>query len=304
MAQRSVQFFHLVDEDGYYFPNELPTERILEYVEDLNDEQAYWYSRTARMELLGDVYWTSDRDKTPMLILNRITRDVRLRLERQRTFRDFKLDEGENLADPAFVAFFPRNVVGIMRAGAAPGAARLAEYVNKVVPFPKPVRVDPLRMPDTVQQLQQESELITAFEFRMPGSVGQLERSGTPPFVRDVLEDTLRGVGTPKSVAVRVVLDPRGNVQEQSDRLLSTASALMSGPGGDLVEVAKVNYRRSDDGGADELDLLKQCRHDRRGRRGRGDGARLRGHSVTGPHDRARAAATRHRPRARRAAVS
>ncbi len=233
MAQRSVQFFHLVDEDGYDFPNELPTERILEYVEDLSDEQAYWYSRTARMELLGDVYWTSDRDKTPMLILNRISRDVRLRLERQRTFRDFRLDEGETLADPAFVAFFRRNVVGIMRSGAAPGAARLAEYVNKVVPFPKPVRVDPLRMPDTVQQLQQESELITAFEFRMPGSVGQVERSGTPPFVRDVLEDTLRGVGTPKSVAVRVVLDPRGNVQEQSDRLLSTATALMSGPGGD-----------------------------------------------------------------------
>ncbi len=127
-----------------------------------------------------------------------------------------------------------------------------------MVPFPESVRIDPLRNPDTVQQLQEESEIITAFSFRMPGAVGEQERGNTPPFVRDVLEDTLKGVGVPKSVTVSVVLDPRGDMQEQSDRLLSTAAGLVNGPGGDLVELAKVKYRRRDDGAADEVDLLKQ----------------------------------------------
>src|SRR4051812_29633096 len=119
--QRTVRFFEITTEQGLRLPGDLPFSDILDAVNDLTEEDAY--IGVGSMEVLGSVYrpYTGARPAVPLLALDRITRDPRIRIERRRNYRPLQLLEDETLAEPTFFSLFPRNVLAILRnSGSAP----------------------------------------------------------------------------------------------------------------------------------------------------------------------------------------
>src|SRR4051794_34071238 len=130
MVQRTVRFFEVLDAHGNQFPD-LDWDELLTGVRRMPNTQAY--VRVARMELLGSAFHPGRGGKRacPMLILDRITREARMRIENQRRYRPLELQEGDTLAEPTHYGLFSGNVVGMLRAGThTPGPASLRDFIN------------------------------------------------------------------------------------------------------------------------------------------------------------------------------
>lgn len=135
MSERTVRFYEIVNSERERLPEDINFEDLMYLVQNLPESEAYVSTRT--MELLGSVHVPADDGHlfsgSPVVALDRITRNPRIRIERKRNYRPLILDDDENLAEPTFFSIFPRNVIGVMRnSGSAPSVASIREYLNKI----------------------------------------------------------------------------------------------------------------------------------------------------------------------------
>ncbi|MFJ9556160.1 hypothetical protein ACIRPH_20260 [Nocardiopsis sp. NPDC101807] len=136
MTERTVRFYEIMNHERERLPEDINFEELMDLIENLPESEAYVSTRT--MELLGSSHVPQEAFQlfsgVPVVALDRITRNPKIRIERKRNYRPLLLDDEENLAEPTFFSIFPRNVMGVMRnSGSAPSVASIREYLNKIL---------------------------------------------------------------------------------------------------------------------------------------------------------------------------
>lgn len=258
LNQRTVRFFEIVGPGGERLPSDLPFEDILDAVIALPEDQAY-VQIGRQMELLGSVYRPSAGAKptTNLLALDRITRDVRLRIERRRNYRPLQLLEDETLAEPSFFTIFPRNVLGVLRnSGAAPGVASFRDYINKLDILDGEIAVTPLVDRNAVRALADVGTL-TKLTVAV-GADANPEDFDSSPMVRQVLRDARNTLGA-VAFEFSVRISAKGQ-HEASELALNEIRGIASRPQS-LISATKaeIGYRRLENGRSDSYDFINEA---------------------------------------------
>lgn len=256
--ERIIRFYRIVNEEKLPFPNAFPFEDLQDVVAGLPDEEAY--VQFDRMELLGSSWKPSRgagaRPRAPLLVLDRITRDPQLRIERQRNYRPLVLGSGESLADPTFYAMFADNVLGVMRtSGLAPGPASFRDYINYLNVYKPPIAVVPLVDGNAMRALAQVGTLT-----RMTVAVGPDVDAGAfsgSRMIFDAIRSARRDLGN-VSVEVTVKIAAKGQYAAAEEAHRQVASIVTSDALG-YVDKAEISFRRLEDGRADTHDFVQEA---------------------------------------------
>lgn len=257
MAERTVRFYELVGEGRERLPNQLDFDGLREAVRDLPDEEAY--VQVARMELLGSVYkpprGAGRMPAVPLISLDRITRDVRLRIERRRNYRPLALAKDETLAEPTFYSLFDNNVLGVMRnSGSAPGPASFRDYVNQLALFDSDIEIAPLADPNILRALT-DVEVLTRFDFAVGADV-TADAFGQSELVAGAIRHVREELG---SVAIEVTIKMSPSQATTSEKALQEVRGFVNSDAMALVDKASIGYRRLEDGRADTYDFLNEA---------------------------------------------
>lgn len=256
--QRTVRFYEVVGEVRQRLPNQLDFDGLSETVRDLPDDQAY--VKVGRsMELLGSAYkpprGAGRKPAVPIMSLDRITRDVRLRIERRRNYRPLALAKDETLAEPTFYSLFDNNVLGVMRnSGSAPGPASFRDYVNKLALFDSDIEIAPLADPNFVRALT-DVEILTKFDFAVGADV-TADAFRQSSLVAGAIRHVREELG---SVAVEVSVKLSPTQGTTSERALAQVREVVSSDAMAFFEKASIGYRRLEDGRAETYDFLNEA---------------------------------------------
>lgn len=256
-AKRIVRFYEMVNAGGERFPNDFPFEETLEAVMELSDDEAY--VGVGRLEILGSSYHPSSSGAlpaVPLLILDRITRDVRLRIERRRDYRPLILDTDETLAEPTFFSIFPRNVVGIMRnTGSAPGAASFRDYINQLEILDSEVKIEPLVYPNGLRALL-DVEKLTKFAIRVGPDVNA-EVFGRSRTLWGAFQEIRQSLGSVDiEVAIRMA---RKGQNETSELAFEDVKELFNSDAFGYMDRAEITYRSIETGRSQTHDFLQEA---------------------------------------------
>ncbi|MBN9099349.1 MAG: hypothetical protein J0I49_14730 [Pseudonocardia sp.] len=256
MAKLIVRFYEILDKNGQQFPD-LDIERLLDTVAAIPNEDAY--VKLAKMELLGSTHAPQGAGRAPqcpMIVLDRITREVRMRIENQREYRPLELGDGDTIAEPTHVGMFPRNVVGILRqSGQAPGPASFREFLNASDLLEEEVTVVPLADRNAVRALSNVGRL-TKLNIQLD-SESATNVLGPSRFLNDAFELFRHNLGR-VDVEIIVKMSHKGPA-ETSDRLLEEIRALQESGALASTEKAEITYRRLEDGRSDSYDFLTEA---------------------------------------------
>jgi len=257
MPERQVRFYELLDRDGAQFPD-LNVETVLDAVDAIPDSDAY--VQIARMELLGTTYrppsGSGRAPMCPMIVLDRITREVRMRIENNRRYRPLELGENDTIAEPTHYGLFPRNVIGILRAsGNAPGPASIRDFLNTAELLDEEVTIKPLVDLNALRALG-NMERITRLDVELDSGT-TAEVLGRDSMLAELLGIYRRRLGG-VTVEIGVKIDPKGT-GEASEVVHDELERLVRGEGIRYVDRAKVKYRRMEDGRADSFDFLNEA---------------------------------------------
>jgi len=255
MATLNVRFFEILDQNGNQFPD-LDIEALLDKVANLPDKEAY--VQLARMELLGSTYSPQGAGRAPqcpMIVLDRISREVRMRIENQREYRPLTLEEGDTIAEPTHFGLFPRNVFGIMRqSGQAPGAASFRDFINTAELLEEEVTVRPLVDANAGRALADVGRL-TRLDLELDSEmaanvVGQTQFLGN---AFDIFRQRLSRVG----IEIVIKMNAKGP-EETSEKMFNEVRTIAHSGAFANAERANINYRRLEDGKADSDDFLSE----------------------------------------------
>lgn len=196
-------------------------------------------------------------DASPCWVLDRITREVRIRIENDRKYRPLELGEGDTLAEPTHYAFFPDNVVGIMRAnGNSPGPASLRDYLNTALEMSEDLSIRALADRNMVRALT-DVGTITKFDVALGPDAKPSDFGGEQTLLGSVLQRVRSRVG---GVEVELIVKVRASdPTDTPDIVLSDLRDAVTGDGAQAITRASMNYRRLEDGKADSFDFLNQA---------------------------------------------
>jgi hypothetical protein len=255
VGKATVRFYELLSKDEQQVPD-IDIERLLDIVSNIPDQDAY--VRLARMELLGSIHTPQGAGRAPqcpMITVDRITRDVRMRIEHGRRYRALELDEGDTIAEPTHVGLFERNVVGIMRqTGQSPGPASLRDFLNSAV-FDEEMTIRPLVDSDALRALAGVGRL-TRINLELDADTAA-EVGGPANFLADAIRtftQNLPGV----SVELALKFSPNGP-EDTSDRALGVVRQLFTRNALGSAQRANIRYRRIEDDRSDSFDFLAQA---------------------------------------------
>lgn len=257
MAQRTVRFYEILNAAKERFPNQIDFSTILDTIGSLGDNDAYVDTKT--MELLGSTYNPGRggaKSAVELMMLDRITRDVRLRIERQRNYRPLILNPDETLAEPTFYSIFDNNVLGIMRnSGSAPGAASLREYFNKLQLIGDGIELAPLVDRNALRALS-EVQTLTKFTLAVgPDVVADIFGEGNSiTRILRIMREQVGNIGVELSLKIA----PKGQEEEAAIALRDVEAIATSNAIG-FVDKAEIKYRRIEDGRAATFDLLQEA---------------------------------------------
>jgi hypothetical protein len=256
MTDRLVRFYEIVNENGERFPNTLPFEDLQRAVQDLPDEDAY--VSVSRMELLGSSYivGAGARPGVSLFMLDRITRDVRLRIERRRNYRPLVLDPEETLAEPTFYSIFDRNVLAVMRnSGSAPGPASFRDYINNLkLTGEVGINVVPLVDRNALRAIGDIGTL-TRLNIRVgPDATSDLfGQSRTIAGAIRYFRENFGSVG----IEVGIRIAPKGQ-SEISELTVSEVQGLLSSNAFGHMDKAEIAYRSIENGRAQTHDFIQE----------------------------------------------
>ncbi|MCZ2837185.1 hypothetical protein [Modestobacter sp. VKM Ac-2985] len=258
LNQRTVRFFEITGPNLERLPKDLPFEPMLDAVNDVDDDNAYVQLGNS-MELLGSVYRPTPgaNPVVPLLALDRITRDVRLRIERRRNYRPLQLLEDETLAEPSFFSIFPRNVLAILRnSGSAPGVASFRDYINKLDILDGEIGITPLVDKNALRALQ-DVDTLTRLTVAVGADADPDDFEGSP-MVRSVLRDARQRLGA-VAFEFTVKLSPKGQ-HDASEAAIEEIRQLASNPESLLSATkAQIAYRRIENGRAATYDFVNEA---------------------------------------------
>ena len=257
MAERRIRFYLIVDEQGQRFRNDLPFDDIRDDIRNLPDSEAY--VTLPRFEVLGSAYDVTPgagaRPAVPLIALDRITRDPRFRIQRQRNYRPLALDKDETLAEPSFISIFPKNVIGVLRnSGAAPSASSFRDYINSLKILDEQIEILPLADKNAVRALA-SVDRITKLYFAVGPDVSPevLQEAPTVSEAIHAVRHRLGHVGVEISIKVS-----QASGYEASEQALREIRELARGDGLGAVEKASMSYKDTESGRAATYDFLEQ----------------------------------------------
>lgn len=257
LTQRTVRFYEILNGKKERFPGKIPFLDILQEIDNVQDEEAYVSTRS--MELLGSTFIPPGAQAgpgVPMIMLDRITRDIRLRIERRRNYRPLILDEGETLAEPTFYSIFDNNVVAIVRnSGSAPGPASFREYMNILDLIEGGIELAPLVDRDALRALR-EVETLTKLKIAVGPDV-VAEVFGKDNSITGIIRHMRQKIGS-VGIEVSIKIAPTGNAEE-SNVAFRDIEALATSNAITYLDKAEISYRRIEDGRAANFDLLQEA---------------------------------------------
>lgn len=259
MATRDVRFYRIVSEAHEAFSQDLDFGELLNSVASLPLEGAY--VKLDRFEVLGMAYFPPPgpgaRGTVPLLVLDRIDRDPRLRIQRARAYRPLTLDEDETLAEPTFFALFPDNVLAVMRnSGSAPGVSSLRDYVNTLELLSERIAIVPLADRNAMRAIH-DIDTLTRFDFAVGGDVN-LDVFGQESLLARTIRSAREQLGSVQ-VELSVKLSPRGP-HDASDALKDEIETIVRNPEArEALAKAEFAYRRLEDGRAHTYNLLNEA---------------------------------------------
>jgi hypothetical protein len=255
MAQRTVRFYEVLNKKKERFPSKIPFDDLLAAVDELPDAEAY--VSMARMEILGSTF-TPRRAKraVPILTLDRITRDVQLRIERRRNYRPLVLDQDETLAEPTFYSILDDNVLGVMRnSGSAPGPSSFRDYINTLDLIPDGIELTPLVDRNALRALH-DVETLTKFSIAVGPDVAA-DVFGQQNSLYQMIRAMRRRIGH-VGIEVSVRIAPKGQAEE-SQIAFEDIQAIATSEAIGYVDKAVIFYRSIEDGRARSYDLLQEA---------------------------------------------
>lgn len=256
-AQRTIRFYELVNSNNERYPKDFPFKELLEEIRDLNDEEAY--VSVGRMEVLGSVYDPPKSGSVPsvsLFMLDRITRDVRLRIERRRNYRPLVLDPDETLAEPTFYSIFDRNVVGVMRnSGSAPGPASFRDYINSLGLVDGGVNVEPLVDRNGLRALLDVDKL-TKLSIQVGPDVNS-DIFGRSTVLFGAIREVRRNLGS-VGIELSLRIAPKGQA-EASEVALEEVKDIFTSDAYGYLDKAEIRYRSIEDGRARSHDFLQEA---------------------------------------------
>ncbi len=257
MAQRTVRFYEILNKDKKRFPNKIPFDDMMRIIDELPDQEAY--VSTKSMELLGSTYIprsSGAKQAAPLITLDRITRDVRLRIERQRNYRPLVLGDDETLAEPTFYSIFDNNVLAIMRnSGSSPGASSFREYINKLNIISDGIELIPLVDRDALRALR-EVKTLTKLHVAVGPDVSA-DVFGEGNMIAELLRPARRKLGN-VGIEMSIRIAPKGQ-ESESEIAFRDIEALANSDAIGFVDKAEIWYRRMEDGRAASFDLLQEA---------------------------------------------
>ena len=254
MPQSTVRFYELLTKDDCQFPD-IDIEALLDKVANMPDREAY--VKLARMELLGSIHspQVGRAPQCPLIILDRITRHVMMRIESQREYRPLVLGENDTIAEPTHVGLFPGNVLGIMRqSGQAPGPSSVRDFINTASLFDEEIAVRPLVDGNALRALADVGTMTRLNLELDPDAASKV--TGGAKFLADIMElfrRNLPGV----SVGLDLKLSARGP-EEVSQKAYDAVTELHQKNALGAAQRAQIGYRRLEDGRADSYDFLSE----------------------------------------------
>lgn len=258
MAERSVRFYVVTNEHREFLPSLLPFDDMRDDVRALEDSDAY--VKLDRVEVLGSAYDPSGsalgRRAVPVLALDRIEREVRLRIERRRNYRPLVLADDETLAEPTFYSLFGDNVLAVMRNnGQSPTSAAFRDYVNKLEILSAPIDVIPLADKDAVRALR-DVQTLTRMRIAVGPEVGA-DAFSDSPYIADSIALARRRLGH-VTVEIEIKVKASGHQSEAEAAFGELRNVIESGAI-EIVDKAEMTYRRLEDGRARTFDFVDEA---------------------------------------------
>lgn len=257
MAERTVRFYLIVDQNEQPFQSPLPFEDIRTAVNALADDQAYVHL-SGTVEVLGSPYepprGAGAQREVSLLALDRINRSPGIRIERRRNYRPLELQSDETIAEPTFYTVFDNNVLGVMRnSGGAPSPTAFRDYINRTgLLGDQEIGLMSLVDRNALRALA-DAENVTKFTFAVGTDVVDdvFNQSPTIFSMVQAARDNLGHVELEITVKVKPV-----GADHESDQLRSEIANLVRSNAIGSLDKAEMGYRRTLDGKAAAFDLL------------------------------------------------
>lgn len=167
--------------------------------------------------------------------------------------RAISLGENEYLAEETHVMFFPRSVVGVMRAQGSATHTRVANYLNATVQLDPPLALAAILARDIQERLRRADQTYWA-EIKLPAQSAGLLQQGGGRWIGDSLDAISRGYGD-ATVSLRIAIPKKGH-QREGDQLLEDFQRMVLDDGAP-AEKAKVKVR-PEEGPSEAIDLLSE----------------------------------------------
>jgi hypothetical protein len=257
VADSTVFFYRMVDaETGVRLPTDIDAHKLLEDVEKLDKKKRRMKAANAD-ELVGVQWWGPTDKSTPdLLVIAKIRRGGLPAVELDGQFRSLDLLEGEGLAEPSHAAFFPGNIVAVVKSGYSPSHLRVAEWLNKVLEVKPEVRLDPIIRRNVRARLAEVDE-VTALTVKYDtDQIGKLKSKSSRLWKA---LDAIRG--DYGGLEATIILKPRrGHASEISQMLLDDIEAVVldipENEDADYLR-AQLNFRNAETEKADSINFIE-----------------------------------------------
>ncbi|GLU47110.1 hypothetical protein [Nocardiopsis ansamitocini] len=257
MAERTVRFFEILNAKRERLPSQIKFDELRYLVENLPENKAY--VKFNKMEILGSAFDPENVEElfggVPIISLDRITRNPRMRIERRRNYRPLILGSDENLAEPTFYSIFDSNVLGMMRnSGSAPSAASFREYMNKILGPNNEIEIAPLVDKNFLRALR-NVDVLTRFDVEVgPNVVSEI--FGPARTIESQIKQLRKNLG---AVGIQLVIkiDPKGDAQG-AEIIHSEIEKLAASGAFTYTERAQIAYRDVDSFKAKTFDFLNE----------------------------------------------
>lgn len=259
---RTVRFFEILEHStGAPLSHDLPWEQALTALQT----GVTAAERTKRVE--GNDHhggpWLLD-GLPGMLIFSKIRDDYELPeiIDRRNGDLDvIQIAEGQGVAETTHVAFFPRNIVAMMRNQSTPGAASLQKWIKEMELFGSgfpALDVAPLSRVDIKKKIE-DVEFARGVKVRMRTTASQRIASGAPLLASTM--KTLQENFGPVMVEMRIYLPQDDGYTDEAETIKQEAEGLLalSDDGGALdgVQAATMFYRSLETEKAAEVNMFK-----------------------------------------------
>lgn len=168
--------------------------------------------------------------------------------------RSVQTGQDEYLAEETHVAFFPRNVVGVMRAH-GPTHTRVARLLNELIEFEPELAFAAILAADVQQRLQRADQTYWA-EIKLPAQSAGLISQNRASRLRDAFAAVSRGYGQGAVATLRIQVPKQGARSEGQQLLEDVRTLVLDDNLG--VEKAEIKIKDDDEAKAEEINLLEE----------------------------------------------